>query len=71
MAFMPVDTDPQDSDGHPGSWQTWPGPVYYAACLVGPDNAGVVLDKGRWIVWVNFVDNPDVPWLKADTLIIT
>ncbi len=71
MAFLPYGQDPLDSDAHPGTWQTWPGPIYYAACLVGPKNGGVALPPARYIVWVHITDSPDVPWLRADTLIIT
>lgn len=45
-----------------GSWTTEDG-VYYATCLVGPDNNGVSLDPGTYYTWVKIVDDPEVPVL--------
>lgn len=61
MAFMPSGTNPTTSDWKTGSWQTDPGPTYWAQCLVGPANGGVVLAVGSYVVWLKIVDNPEVP----------
>lgn len=82
MAFLPSGQDPQDSDAHPAIWETWPGSApmsgaeppypstFYASCLVGPANGGVVLAPGRYRVWVRVGDNPEVVWVRADWLTI-
>jgi len=74
MAFMPDSnppTDPAPSDWHPAEWETTAAPRYYAICLIGPANSGVVLDKGRYRKKVKVTDNPAVPVLDGGELDIT
>ena len=54
-----------------GSWLTFPGPVYWAQCLVGPANGGVPLEIGTWQGWVKVTDSPAVPVLQPFLLKIT
>jgi hypothetical protein len=54
-----------------GSWVTYPGPQYWAQCLVGPANGGVVLTLGSYQVWLKITDNPEVPVLQDVFLQIT
>jgi hypothetical protein len=64
MAFIPQSSppgQPGDSDWVAASWETDPGAVYWATCLVGPANGGIVLDPGDYVVWVKVTDNPAVP----------
>jgi hypothetical protein len=56
---------------HTGSWVTFPGPVYWAQCLVGPANSGVVLALGLWQVWVKVTDDPEVPVIQQVYLQVT
>jgi hypothetical protein len=63
LAFMPKppDANPGSGDWHTGSWTTNPSGVPLAQCLVGPANGGVLLTEGTYTVWVQVVDNPEVP----------
>jgi hypothetical protein len=74
MAFTlqayPV-TEPGSGDWHAGSWVTFPGPVYWAQCLVGPANGGVPLAAGTWLGWVRVTDSPAVPVDQSFILQIT
>lgn len=73
FAFTPLTypvTEPQSGDWHTGSWVTFPGPAYWAQCLVGP-NGGVSLAIGTYTAWVKIVDNPAVPVQQAFLLKIT
>lgn len=54
-----------------GSWLTFPGPVYWAQCLVGPASGGVPLAIGTWQGWVKVTDSPAVPVLQPFLLKIT
>ena len=54
-----------------GSWLTFPGPVYWAQCLVGPANGGVSLAIGTWQGFVKITDSPAVPVLQPFLLKIT
>jgi hypothetical protein len=54
-----------------GSWAAFPGPQYWAQCLVGPANSGVVLAQGLYQVWVKVTDDPEVPVLQQVYLQIT
>lgn len=56
---------------HSGSWVTFPGPAYWAQCLVGTANSGVVLSQGQYQVWMKIMDNPEVPVLQPVILTIT
>jgi hypothetical protein len=55
---------PADEDWTSGSWDPYPGPLYYAQVLVGPANDGVVLSQGRWQAWVKLASYPEVPVLQ-------
>lgn len=59
---------PGPSDWHAGSWSVLPGPQYWAQCLVGPANGGVVLSQGLWQVWLKVTDNPEVPVIQQAML---
>ena len=54
-----------------GSWLTFPGPAYWAQCLVGPANGGTALSLGTYMVWVKITDSPEVPVLQPCLLTIT
>ena len=70
MAFMAAWGIPADRDWNPASWtdSTVPG-IYLAQCLVGP-SGGVVLAVGTYDVWVQIIDNPEVPVMNTGTLAI-
>jgi hypothetical protein len=72
FAFVP-ETYPQTSPSvwYSGSWETFPGPQYWAQCLVGPASGGVPLAIGLWQVWVTITDNPEVPVIQPCFLQIT
>jgi hypothetical protein len=55
---------PGTGDWNPGSWDVWPGPLYYAQVLVGPVNGGVVLSTGTWQSWLKISDLPEIPVLQ-------
>lgn len=72
FAFTPVTypvTEP--TQWVTGSWATFPGPAYWAQCLVGPANGGTALSIGTYQVWVKITDNPEVPVLQPSLLKIT
>lgn len=54
-----------------GSWSVFPGPAYWAQCLVGPLNGGTALSIGTYQVWVRITDNPEIPVLQPTLLKIT
>lgn len=54
-----------------GTWATFPGPAYWAQCLVGPQNAATALTIGTWQVWLRITDNPEIPVLQPSLLTIT
>lgn len=64
MAF--TDNGPTHEDWHEGHWETAPGPLYYAACLVGPD--AVSLKRGNYKVWVKVSADEETPVISAGTL---
>lgn len=72
FSFTPS-TYPQTSPAvwYPGSWESFPGPEYWAQCLVGPGAGGVPLSLGLYQVWVQITDNPEVPVIQACYLQIT
>jgi hypothetical protein len=71
MAFMTAWKLPGIGDWNPGSWteSTAPG-IYLAQCLVGPAAGGVNLPVGVYDVWVQIIDNPEIPVINAGTLAI-
>lgn len=74
FAFTPETyptTQPVDADWVAGSWQTYPGPTYWAQALVGPANGGTALTLGSWQVWVKITDSPEKPVLQPALLTIT
>lgn len=62
---------PGGGDWTAGSWDVWPGPLYWAQVLVGPANGGLVLSQGRWQAWLKVGDDPEVPVLQPFVLAIT
>jgi hypothetical protein len=55
-----------------GSWATYPGPAYYAQCLVGPGaGAATALTIGTWQLWLHITDSPEVPVFQPSLLTIT
>lgn len=73
LAFMasPPAADPGAGDWHPGTWDVPAVGVYLAQCLVGPDNGGVALGRGDYVIWARVVDNPEIPTEAVDLLRIT
>jgi hypothetical protein len=74
MAFTPLtypETSPASGSWVTGSWQTFPGPAYWAEALVGPANGGTALALGTYQVWVKVTDSPEVPVLQPCLLTIT
>jgi hypothetical protein len=55
---------PGDDDWNAGTWDPYPGSLFYAQILVGPANGGVALSPGRWQVWVKLASYPEVPVLQ-------
>lgn len=71
MAFIPYGTAPPAAgDWHVAAWDT-DGNDSFITCLVGPANGGVVLAPGQYRVWVQVVDDPEIPTAAVDTLTIT
>ena len=68
FAFI-VTGNPGVSDWHIGVWSTIQLNQYVAQCLVGP-TGGVVLPVGAYTIWVQIVDNPEIPIRAAGTLSI-
>lgn len=72
MAFMPnpPNDNPAIDDWHTGSWVAGTNNGWLAQVLVGPSNGGVPLAEGVYTVWVQVVDNPEVPVEPVGTLTI-
>lgn len=70
---FPPDTYPQTQPvtWYTGSWVTFPGPAYWAQCLIGPANGGVALAAGRYQSRIMITDNPEVPVLYGPVIEIT
>jgi len=70
---FPPSTYPPTSPGtwYTGSWAVFPGPVYWAQCLVGPANGGVSLAIGRYQGAVKITDSDAVPVEYPFLLVIT
>lgn len=62
---------PTSGQWNTASWETDPGPVFWASILVGPLNGGVPLAVGNYIVYVKITDNPAVPVKAGCYLVIT
>ncbi len=74
FAFTPStypETQPGDDDWNSASWAVSPGPQYWAQCLVGPENGGIVLATGLYLVWVKIISDPEVPVLQQVYLQMT
>lgn len=69
--LLPASTALAAATWYPASWQTDPGPVYWASILVGPLNGGVPLAAGPYVAYVKVTDNPAVPEKPGAYLIIT
>lgn len=69
FAFISGPTEPQSEDWNAGSWVSG-GPPYIAEILIGPDNSGLILAKGSYIVWCKVVTTSQVPKFSIGTLII-
>ena len=72
FAFTPVTypvTEP--SSWATGLWATFPGPAYWALCLVGPASGGTALSIGSYQIWLKITDSPEVPVLQPSLLKIT
>ena len=63
--------DPQAGQWNTASWETDPGPAYWASILVGPLNGGIPLAVGTYIVYIKITDNPAVPVKPGCYLTIT
>lgn len=75
IAFVPVTSPPSSPDPTSGewntaTWQTDPGPTYWASILVGPLNGGVNLAVGSYLVVLRVTDSPAVPVKAAAYLTI-
>ena len=62
--------DPTSGQFVAGTWETDPGPVYWASILVGPLNGGTPLTAGSYIAYLRVTDNPAVPIKPALYLIV-
>lgn len=62
---------PNPAAWNAATWEVDPGPVYFASCLVGPANGGIVLAPGAYQIYVKVTDNPAVPVLAGWFLQIT
>jgi hypothetical protein len=74
MAFLADGIDPLTGDWKNAAWETTlatgGATLYLARTLVGP--AGVItLAKGHYRVWVKIQDNPEIPVLTSDILIVS
>lgn len=71
MAFIAGPVQPTLSQFNTGSFVTTVQGTYYARCLVGPSNSGVILAPGLYTIWVKITDSPEIPIRPAGTLQIT
>lgn len=62
---------PSSSAWQVATWETDPGPSYWASILVGPLNGGVNLAVGTYVAYVKVTDNPAVPIRPGAFLRIT
>jgi hypothetical protein len=54
-----------------GGWAAFPGPAYWAQCLIGPANGGVPLPVGRYQSRIKITGSPEVPVLYGPVIEIT
>jgi hypothetical protein len=74
MAFAPAtypETPPTSGSWVTATWVTFPGPAYWAECLVGPASGGTALSLGSYQVWLKIIDSPEAPVLQSCMLTIT
>jgi hypothetical protein len=76
MAFQPMPQygPPANATSwNPATWETDSGsvPVYWAKCLIGPSNGGVLLAPGAYAIQVKITDSPEVPTIWGWTITIT
>jgi hypothetical protein len=69
FAFIAGPSEPVSDDWNNGSWASDSAP-YVAEILVGPDNGGISLVAGSYIIWVKVISDPEVPVFSVGTLII-
>jgi hypothetical protein len=62
---------PSSSAWNAATWETDPGPSYWASILVGPLNGGISLTPGTYVCYVKVTDNPAVPIRPGAYLIIS
>lgn len=68
MSFVAVPTygpPPNPTVWNAATWEVDPGPVYFASCLIGPANGGIVLAAGVYQIYVRIIDQPAVPVLAG------
>jgi len=70
LAFLSAGVNPVSGDWHTGSWATAAG-VYLAQLLIGPGSGGLPLATGEYRIFVKITDNPEIPVLQPDTLLVT
>jgi len=76
MAFVPQPAygpppNPTSGMWNAAYWETDPGGVYWASCMVGPSLDGVALTQGAYIIAVKVTDASAIPELWGWTLLIT
>lgn len=77
VAFVPVPQygpppSPSSGQWNAATWEVDSSPTtYWASCLVGPANGGVVLAQGAYQIFVKVTDNPAVPVLAGWSLLIS
>jgi hypothetical protein len=67
FAFINGPSNPQSDDWKTGSWASVNAP-YIAEILVGPDNGGLALATGSYMIWVKIIATPQVPVFHVGTL---
>lgn len=78
LAFVPQPQygpppNPTSDQFNPAIWRTSTSggnTLYWAGTLVGPENGGVVLTQGSYVIGFKAVDNPEVPVLWGWGLLI-
>lgn len=75
FAFIAPGATPVDADWYDGSWRTtggvWLGQVLIGGELVeDPPEDAVILDPGKYVVWVRVTDNPEIPARPIDVIVM-
>ena len=76
FAFIPVMAarNPAEADWHAGAWATvtpFGNTAYQAQILIGPENSGLELGVGTYVIWLSVTDSPEIPVSTAGYLQIT